>query len=162
EITRELTIATKIAPWGTGASRSDLAPISTGLPATGGTRRPAEASPARRAVFRTGLADIRHEIRPRLGAVVGTPDLVLDTPLTEDQRQCLQAARSAADNLLEVVNDLLDFSKVQAGKRELSPADFSRRSTPGDTLRALAARAHRKGLERWAVGYSGGGGMVAV
>src|SRR5207248_3891223 len=52
-----------------------------------------------------------------------------------------------ADNLLAIINDLLDFSTIQAGKLELDPADFSLRAAVGDTLRALAVRAHRKGLE---------------
>src|SRR5262249_40664903 len=66
---------------------------------------------------------------------------------TEDQRQCLQTVKSAADNLLGILNDLLDFSKIEAGKMELVPADFSLRAEVGDTLRALAARAHKKGIE---------------
>jgi CheY-like chemotaxis protein len=74
-------------------------------------------------------------------------ELTLDTPLTDDQRQCLKTVKSAADNLLGIINDLLDFSKIEAGKMELDPADFSLRAAVGDTLRALAVRAHRKGLE---------------
>ena len=54
-------------------------------------------------------------------------ELVLDTTLTEDQRQCLETARSAAESLLGLVNDLLDFEKIEAGKLELVPADFSLR-----------------------------------
>src|SRR5439155_3006120 len=52
-----------------------------------------------------------------------------------------------ADNLLGLLNDLLDFSKIEAGKMVLDPADFSLRTAVGDTLRALAVRAHKKGLE---------------
>src|SRR6202035_3713595 len=63
------------------------------------------------------------------------------------QRQCLKTVKSAADNLLGNINDLLDFSKIEAGKLELDPADFSLRAALGDTLRALAVRAHRNGLE---------------
>src|SRR5262249_5009519 len=55
--------------------------------------------------------------------------------------------KAAADNLLGIINDLLDFSKIEAGKLELDPADFSLRGAVGDTLRALAVRAHKKGLE---------------
>ena len=74
-------------------------------------------------------------------------ELVLDTPLAEDQRQGLKTVKSAADSLLGIINDLLDFSKIEAGKLELVPADFSLREAVGDTLRALAVRAHKKGLE---------------
>jgi CheY-like chemotaxis protein len=82
-----------------------------------------------------------------MNAILGMTDLVLDTLLTEDQRQCLKTVKSAADNLLRIINDLLDFSKIEAGKLELDPADFSLRAVVGDTLRALAVRAHRKALE---------------
>jgi len=93
------------------------------------------------------LANVSHEIRTPMNAILGMTELALDASESAHQRQLLSTVKVATRNLLHVINDLLDFSKITAGKLALDHADFSLRAALGDTLRALAVRAHRKGLE---------------
>ena len=93
------------------------------------------------------LANVSHEIRTPMNAILGMTELALETSLTEHQRQYLATVKAAADHLLGLINDILDFAKIEAGRLELDPADFSLGSVLGSTLRALAVRAHKKGLE---------------
>jgi PAS domain S-box-containing protein len=92
------------------------------------------------------LANVSHEIRTPFGAILGMTELVLDTRLTDDQRQCLETVKAAADSLLGLVDDLLDFEKIEAGKLDLVPADFSLRAMMAHALQAMTVRAHMKGL----------------
>ena len=93
------------------------------------------------------LAHVSHEIRTPLNAILGMNELALETPVTKQQRKYLTVVQSATDALLEMINDLLDFSKIEAGKLDLDQSTFSLRGVINDTLRSLALRAHRKGLE---------------
>ena len=81
-----------------------------------------------------------------MNAILGMTDLALDTFLTGDQRQYLTTVKSAADALLGIINDILDFAKIEAGRLELDPANFSMSSVLGSTVAACPC-AHKKGLE---------------
>ncbi|NMG74938.1 PAS domain-containing hybrid sensor histidine kinase/response regulator [Aromatoleum diolicum] len=93
------------------------------------------------------LANMSHEIRTPMNAILGMTELALDTPLDEAQRGYLTTVKSSAEALLTIINDVLDLSKIEAGKIELETVVFPLRTTLGDVIRALAVSAHRKGLE---------------
>jgi signal transduction histidine kinase/DNA-binding response OmpR family regulator len=124
--------------------RSDITAIREQQAQLEAARKQAEAASRAKSAF---LANMSHEIRTPMNGVVGMAELLCDTALTEEQRLFAETIRSSGEALLVIINDILDYSKIEAERLTLRPEPFDLERTIHEVTMLLQPRAREKGID---------------
>ena len=124
--------------------RTDITHLREQQAALDAARRAAEAASRAKSAF---LANMSHEIRTPMNGVVGMAELLCETPLSEEQRLFAETIRSSGEALLVIINDILDYSKIEAERLTLRPEPFDLERTIHEVTMLLQPRARARGID---------------